>query len=287
MNNYSHMQDDDKEELEFSKDAQISEPLEELKYLMRKLRTLGGVGIKISFEEEGAQLNEIITMRYLTASQGFSLSVKIGGCEAKRDIIDSINLSADVIVAPMIESSFSLEKFIGAINTTGYKNRKGFNLETIQGFLNLQEIISSSLGNIDFITFGRGDFASSLGYDKQFINSIECYNYVSSVFTKAKLIGLTCNLGGVISMDSHDFISRLYHAGLLDVFETRYVIISMQDANIHDFKDILYYSTMFEIKWIEYVSNRYNKYSQKNTERINIIQERMHTIKNNYTEYNI
>ena len=82
--------------------------MENLNKILLELKDLGCSGIKISFEDEGALLNEMISMRYLTASTGLKLSIKIGGCEAKRDIVDCIDIGCDAIVAPMIESAFSL-----------------------------------------------------------------------------------------------------------------------------------------------------------------------------------
>ena len=89
--------------------------MEELKKILIKLKEIGCSGIKISYEDEGALLNEVISMRYLTASTGISLSIKIGGCEAKRDIVDCLNISCDSIVAPMIESAFALNKFSSSL----------------------------------------------------------------------------------------------------------------------------------------------------------------------------
>ena len=67
--------------------------VENLKTILTKLKNLGCSGIKVSFEDEGALLNEMITMRYLTGCTGLGLSVKIGGCEAKRDIVECIDIS--------------------------------------------------------------------------------------------------------------------------------------------------------------------------------------------------
>ena len=60
--------------------------MEHLQKILFKLKDLGCSGVKISYEDEGALLNELITMRYLTSSVGLKLSIKIGGCEAKRTL---------------------------------------------------------------------------------------------------------------------------------------------------------------------------------------------------------
>ena len=88
--------------------------MDNLQKILFQLKDLGCSGVKISYEDEGALLNEIISMRYLTTLAGLGLSIKIGGCEAKRDIVDCIDIGCDTIVAPMIESSFSLRKFLNS-----------------------------------------------------------------------------------------------------------------------------------------------------------------------------
>ena len=131
--------------------------MDRLKVILLDLKSLGCCAIKISFEDEGALYNEVISMRKLTAEVGVELSVKIGGCEAKRDIIDCIDLDCDTIVAPMIESSFSLKKFLKSLDCYKYNKKKGFNLETIQGYTNLNEL-SESFYKVVFVTLGRVDF---------------------------------------------------------------------------------------------------------------------------------
>jgi hypothetical protein len=47
---------------------------------------------------------------------GIPLHCGIGGCEALRDMYDAKNTGVDAIVAPMIDSTYALEKFSEAIN---------------------------------------------------------------------------------------------------------------------------------------------------------------------------
>jgi hypothetical protein len=53
---------------------------------LKKLKKIGVVGIKQSFEDEGASFKDIETMRFITNAAKIHLNVKIGGCEAKNDI---------------------------------------------------------------------------------------------------------------------------------------------------------------------------------------------------------
>jgi hypothetical protein len=72
----------------------------------------GVIGIKTSFEDEGASLNEVIRLKELCNQAGTKLLLKIAGAEAKRDLVDSQIIGVKGIVAPMIESAFALDKFV-------------------------------------------------------------------------------------------------------------------------------------------------------------------------------
>ena len=102
--------------------------MEYLKSILKELLDLGCSGIKISFEDEGALINEHIIMSHLTSTLGIDLAIKIGGCEAKRDIVDCINLNCTSIVAPMVESRFSLNKYINSCKQYNVTQNLCFNL---------------------------------------------------------------------------------------------------------------------------------------------------------------
>ena len=248
--------------------------MDNLKKILTKLIKMGCCGIKISFEDEGALLNEIISMRYLTASLNIELSIKIGGCEAKRDINDCINLCSDSIVAPMIESKFSLQKFIDSSEI--YKNKKGINIETIQAYNNFDDI-SNIINKIDYITFGRVDFINSINKHRDFVNSDEVFEYVKNIFIKTKEKNINCYLGGAITSNSKNFILKLNELNIIDKFETRYNIFDVSKINFNNFYEILYTTHLFEIEWLTYIQNRYLSYANKDSARINMIKDRMNS----------
>jgi len=248
--------------------------MENLKNILFQLKTLGCSGIKVSLEDEGALMNELITMRYLTASVELELSVKIGGCEAKNDIMNCIDLCADTMVAPMIESDFALQKYLSAIAKYNYKNKKGFNLETIEGYNNFSRICNS-MTECDSITFGRVDFVSSIGKDRNEVDSDSVYECVSGVFEKSKEKGLLCNMGGAINIHSKGFINRLLCRELLDYFETRYIIFDCKQVNMENYETCIYYANVFEVEWLLFIREKYLISANKDVMRIEMIQNRI------------
>ena len=54
---------------------------------LKYLKKLNVVGVKQSLEDEGASFDDLRIMRHITRKAGLELNVKIGGCEAKNDMI--------------------------------------------------------------------------------------------------------------------------------------------------------------------------------------------------------
>ena len=59
--------------------------------------------LKGSFEDEGLNTFEVQMLSSIAKEIGLPLAFKIGGCEAKSDILTALNYGADCIVAPMVE----------------------------------------------------------------------------------------------------------------------------------------------------------------------------------------
>ena len=81
--------------------------MKELINTLKKLKKIGVIGIKQSFEDEGASFKDIETMRIITNAAKIHLNVKIGGCEAKNDIFFCKKIKTNTIVAPMVESEYA------------------------------------------------------------------------------------------------------------------------------------------------------------------------------------
>lgn len=130
-----------------------------------RLRDQFGVSfVKAEFEAEGASFRDLVRLRRLTAQAGVGLVLKIGGCESIRDLRDALELGADALVAPMIESVFALSKYWDAVNRVfraGRRPRLAFNVETKTCLGDLEAILDYGLGKMDGFTIGRSDLSGS------------------------------------------------------------------------------------------------------------------------------
>ena len=104
----------------------------------------GLVGIKAGTEVEAQTFDEIWLMRSL--SNGIiPLTVKIGGPEARNDIEFMLAAGVDCILAPMVESPYSLKNFVSTMATLDREGQAelAVNIETITAWKNLEDIFDS------------------------------------------------------------------------------------------------------------------------------------------------
>ncbi len=210
-----------------------------LKSYCKKLNDHNAYALKASFEDEGISIEDLDDLVYLGANSYLQIAVKIGGAEANSDIITCLRRGVSDIVAPMVETPYAAHKFVAAmksqtlaLRTLGVKAH--LNLETHTAAVNSKSIIQDHSDYISGIVVGRSDLAQSLGLTKSDVDSKGVMEVASSVFTHAKLAGLTTTLGGSVSIKSASCIKSLADAGLLDRFETRAVIFNVGPSHSED-----------------------------------------------------
>jgi 3-dehydroquinate synthase len=230
------------------------------------------VGIKTSFEDEGASATDIIRLRKLTAENGLKLAIKIGGCEAKTDIKNAMDLCCDSIVGPMIETSYALEKYLQA--TRNLDVSRGINLETINSLNNIDSLLSIA-GSLDYFVIGRVDLIGSMGKPRSEIESVETRRVVQDALKKIKMTNKPTYMGGALSQASLDFVFDMYSQGLLDYIETRFVIMKLNPSLFHVWDEAIRTAHEFELKWTQHLAVRSTSMTTSLNARVSLIQSRV------------
>ena len=240
----------------------------------------GLIGIKTSFEDEGALFNETIRLKEICNQAKTKLTLKIGGPEAIRDIKDALIIGVKGLVAPMVESEFGLKKFIQSAQSYIPADvlssiHLNVNLETITAAEHVEDILSiPEAESLYGVTVGRVDLVSSMNKDRTYVNSDEVYSLVKKVFVKAKKRGLKLCLGGAVSVESLTFLKRLNEEGLLDKFETRYAIYDPAIA-LKNLPKALAMGQSFELEWLQCKYEYYTALANQDINRIQMIEFRM------------
>ena len=169
--------------------------------ILRELKNnYGGIAVKAEFEAEGSRLDELIMLNEVVFRADMDIFIKIGGCEAVRDLDQCKLLGASGIMAPMIESPFAMQKFVNAARKV-YKNRVEdiewiINTETKTCMENLDDIFNVGNGFLNTISIGRVDLSSSMGLSRSDIDGEVVFNAAHSTAEKAKKYNLNVGIGG-------------------------------------------------------------------------------------------
>ena len=210
------------------------------------------VGIKAEFEAEGSNNANIFKLRSITNKLNTQLHVKIGGVEAINDIYFCIEASVDGIISPMVETKFGLKKFLESINKLKLKKKPflSINIETITGYNNLNEILPLAYKNIDNITIGRSDLASSLFKNEITQNSKELEKKIIIIAKKAKKYKLNCTIGGGVDKNTVIQYKKNKELNLIKKIETRKIIFDRK--RLINNKSALDKAIDFEKNYIHY-----------------------------------
>jgi len=237
------------------------------------------VGVKAEFEAEGTRTEELMRLKEICLASSTSLTLKIGGCEAVRDMYDARAIGVDHLVAPMIETPFALSKYLKAIDTAFPEDEQGsveflINIETIGAAENFADMLKiDGIEKLNGIVVGRSDLIGSMGLDKKEINSRRVLDITKDILTKAKGAKMTAVVGGTISVSSLPFLKEL-SGGLLDRYETRKVCFSCDDALKGDPAGGLTKALAFELLWLQNKQNYYKTISEEDNKRICSLMER-------------
>lgn len=249
--------------------------------VLRELKNEYGVlAVKAEFEAEGSRLDEMIMLNEVVFRADMNLFIKVGGCEAVRDIDQCKLLGASGIMAPMIETPFAMKKFIGAANKVYGDNLNDIewiiNTETKTCRENFDEILTASEGFLDTIAIGRVDLSASMGLGRSDINSDVMYDAVYDFATRAKSKNLKVGVGGGVSLETIPFILKMKE--YVDKFETRKVVFKLID-NEELLKKGLVYAMEFEMLYLKNKCEFYNDMAREDIERVKMLEKRYNLAK--------
>jgi len=238
-------------------------------------------GIKAEFEAEGTRLEEALRLKEVVTKAGLDLTIKIGGCEAVKDMYDARTIGVDTIVAPMIETPYAMKKFVNATKFVfPDEERKDIkfliNIETITGFNNYSDMSQAQDYNeLAGIVLGRVDMTGSLGLSREDINSDEILNIAQILSHKIKNQNKDMVIGGGVSAYSIPFFKKLPY---LSRYETRKVIfdapkaLSDENASIGILKAV-----GFELMWLKNKRDFYGMIYKEDSARLQMLESRYKT----------
>lgn len=234
------------------------------------------VAIKAEFEAEGSRTDELVMLNEIIFRADMKLFIKIGGCEAVRDLDQCRLLGASGIMAPMIESPFAMKKFVNAAKKAYYDNWQEIewiiNAETVTCHENLDTILDEGKDFLSTVSIGRVDLSASMGLARTQINSNEVYEATSDIARRCKPYGYRVNFGGGISFDAIPFIRKMYP--LNDRFETRKVVFPATDNEEQLQKGILK-AMEFETLYLQNKCEFYDRMAKEDQERLKMMAERL------------
>jgi hypothetical protein len=233
-------------------------------------------GVKAEFEAEGTRMEEAMRLKDVSAQAGVGLNIKIGGCEALKDMFDAISLGVERIIAPMVETPYALQKYLGAAKLAfgdDHEVELLINIETLTSVKNFEAMLRiPQIERLDGVVVGRVDLSGSMGLGREQINSDEILKLSVQVARQAKAAGKHVVVGGGVSVHSLPFFQS-FPQGHLDRFETRKVIFSCPGA-LSNPEEAFLKAVEFELLWLRNKQAYYGAIHREDDGRLAMMEKR-------------
>ena len=250
--------------------------------LVRGKELHGILSVKAEFEAEGTRTDELLRLVDVARAAGLPLTLKIGGCEAIRDLLEAKQIGVKYIVAPMIETAYALSKFIQAKNLVFSPDEQAdteflVNIETITAFQNIESLLVLAQKNLSGFVFGRVDFSGSMGLGRDGIESDEITQKILQVSDSAKKYNLDLVVGGAISTAALPALRKVSEIKLTR-FETRKVIFDGTSITSPLIEDALLNAVHLELLWLLNKRDYYSAITNEDRQRIEMLESRWNVL---------
>lgn len=232
------------------------------------------LGVKAEFEAEGTRMEEALRLKEVVTRAGLDLSIKIGGCEALKDMYDAKVIGVEAVLAPMIESPYAMKKYLNATKLAFSEDEREevkfmINIETETGYKNLDKMFEmEEAKELTGIVLGRVDMSCSMGMTREDINCEKIFDVANDMAKKCMKANKKLIIGGGVSAHSLAFFRRLPKDSLYK-FETRKIIFDAQktifDPNAD--KGILK-AVGFELMWLKNKRDFYKIIFEEDAQRL-------------------
>lgn len=239
------------------------------------------IGIKAEFEAEGTRLEEALRLKEVVTLAGLDLIIKVGGCEAIKDMFDARVIGVKGIVGPMIETPYAMTKYVKATHFVFPQEEREqmeffINVETKTGADNLDEMMARpEFNELAGVVLGRVDMTGSMGLTREDINSDTIFQIADTISRKMQKAGKKMVIGGGVSAHSLPFFKNL-PAGSLTKYETRKIIFDARAAltDIPNAEKGILKAVGFELMWLKNKRDFYGMIFKEDEQRLIMLEAR-------------